>query len=200
MKRLDDAVIYDGPEFALMLVRYFENLPFHFSGEIASVQCSSENTRDYLAQRGNDAGWRPLGRIPALGSKTAAELKPVALQAYFVIDDRILVWTSRVFKISFDGCGVFAMWDPTKLSSDKIDPVEKPAYCAPEGTADCRTYDFDGDRAPVYSDIQARMDGFVSFTVQSIAFRPLSTIRIRSENFGITWQIVEITGASLTPL
>lgn len=152
------------------------------------MQCSSGNTKEYGEGRTNDEGWRPLGRIGALGSEDAEELLESARREYIVIDDEILVWTSRVFKVSFDGCGSFATWSPMGLPDDRIDPVEKPDYCAPKGTTDCSNDDFSGSRTPVYSDIRARSDGTVSFTVQSKTFKPSDTLTISSHDFGRTWQ------------
>lgn len=189
MRRLDEALIHGGPKLRLKVVRYYENLPFHFSGEIGVVQCASSATRGIEAGRTNDSGWVPLGRVRALGSGSACELLPLARADYLVGHDRTLVWKGTVLQVSFDGCSAFATWDPTTLPQERIDPVEKPDYCAPKGSGDCRYYDFQGDRAPRYSEIRVTPGGTIDFRVASRSFTPAQTLRVTSEDSGATWRI-----------
>ena len=39
------------------LVRYYENLPLHYTGEVFRVQCASVHTADSPAHRTQEAGW-----------------------------------------------------------------------------------------------------------------------------------------------
>jgi hypothetical protein len=191
IRRLDDAPMHDGPGLRLKLVRYHENLPWHFSGEIGVVQCSSDGTRAVKAARTNDRGWVPLGRVSAIGSRTARELLPQATADYQVLNERTLVWKGTVLQVSFDGCATFAMWDPTSLPLERINPVAKPDHCAPKGTGDCRYYDFQGDRTPVYSEIAVTSDGGIEFFASSESFLPSRRIRVTSTDSGTTWQVAE---------
>jgi hypothetical protein len=188
LRRLDEASMYEGTGLRLKVVRYHENLPLHFTGEIGVVQCASSGTQGLAAGRTNDPGWVALGRVSALGSGSASELLPRARADYLVVDEGTLVWKGTVLQVSYDGCASFAMWDPTTLPAERINPVAKPDYCAPRGTADCRYHDFMDDRTPDYTEIQVRPDGRIGFLARSRSFVP-PALRVTSEDSGKTWRI-----------
>jgi hypothetical protein len=192
LRRLDDAPIHTSPTLRLRLVRYYENLPLHYTGEIYVVQCASDATRDAPAGATSDAGWVALGRGGAIGSERAADLVASQRERYHVLGARLLVWTGTVLKVSFDGCGSFATWDPTTLGADAILPAPKPDFCAPVGAGDCRYMDFEGDRAPRYEEIVATEGGAITFRISSKAFRRAAALRVSSEDGGTTWTVAEI--------
>lgn len=192
LQKLDEAVFYAGPRFKLKLVRYYENLPLHYTGEVFRVQCTSEQTANSPGHKTQDPGWRTLGNGGAIGSKNAAELVERERRNYLVMDDQTLVWLGNGVSVSFDACGQFRAWYPTSLPGELIDPVEKPDFCAPKGKADCRHYDFQGDRAPHFGDIQVSRQGAISFTVRSKAFRGERIVRVHSTDFGRTWTFTSI--------
>ena len=187
-RRLDEALIHQGPQFQLKLVRYFQDIPLSYSGEIFVVQCSSAKTRNSPAQKTQDAGRRSLGSGGAIGSNSAVELAVRERRNYLVIDDMTLVWLGTGVNVSFDACGGFHSWYPTALAEDVITPVTKPDYCQPRGTADCRYYDFMGDRAPRFDEINVTSSGGISFIVHSKAIRDGKAVHVRSSDFGRTWQ------------
>lgn len=189
-RKLDEAVIYEGPQFTLKLVRYFENLPFHYTGEVFRVQCASPQTSNSPAHQTQDAGWVSLGNGGAIGSKSAAELAERERRNYVVVDDHLLVWIGNGVNVSFDACGSFRGWHPTSLPEDLIVPAEKPDYCKPRGDVDCRHYDFLGDREPQFEDIRVTAQGSISFLVRSKAIRNGKSIRIQSQDFGKTWVLL----------
>jgi hypothetical protein len=186
-RKLDEAVFHDGPQFKLKLTRYYENLPLHYVGEVYRVHCASALTAQSPAHKTQDAGWVTIGNGGAIGSKSAAELVEPIRAAYRVIDERTLVWTGNGFQISHDACGQFQSWYPTSLPAELIDPVKKPEYCAPAGTADCRNYDFMGDRTPRFEEIEVLPSGRVAFVARSAAFRPSGAVRVESADSGRTW-------------
>lgn len=190
VEKLDEAFIYEGPQFKLKLVRYYENLPFHYVGEVFNVQCSSATTARSPGHKRQDPGWVTLGNGGAIGSKNAGQLAERELRNYLIVDERTLVWVGTGFNVSFDACGSFLHWHPVSLPEDMVVPVEKPDYCRPQGTADCRHYDFLGDREPGFTQIQVSpQEGHISFVVQSRAFKNTKGLRVRSADFGKTWQI-----------
>jgi hypothetical protein len=191
-RKLDEAVFYDGPQVKLKLTRYFENLPLHYVGEVFRVQCGSAETASSPAHKTQDTGWVSIGNGGAIGSKSAGELVPLVRDSYRVIDDRTLVWTGNGFQVSFDACGHFQSWYPSRLPPEMIDPVEKPEWCAPAGTADCRNYDFFGDRHPKFEEIEVRPDGRVSFVVRTPAIRPNGVLRVESSDSGRNWEVGEV--------
>ena len=131
-RKLDEVVFYEGPQFKLKLVRYYENLPFHYTGKVFRVQCSSANTVDSPGHEKLDPGWVEIGSGGAIGSTSAKELVNRERTHYLIVDDRTLVTTGGwALKVSFDACGSFRFWDPTALPLELIDPVDKPATCAP---------------------------------------------------------------------
>lgn len=178
----------EGPQFRVKLVRYYENLPLHYTGEVFRVQCSSAHTTNSPGHKTQDAGWVTLGNGGAIGSKSAAELAEHERRNYLVVDDQTLVWIGNGVNVSFDACGSFRGWYPTSLSDDLIVPAEKPEYCAPRGTSDCRHYDFLGDREPRFEDILVSPHGTISFTVRSRAFRHSKAVQVTSMDFGRTWK------------
>lgn len=187
-RKLDEAVFYDGPQFKLKLVRYYENLPLHYVGEVYRVHCGSAATANSPAHKTQDSGWVTIGNGGAIGSRSAAELVPKLRDAYRVIDERTLVWTGNGLEVSYDACGQFRSWYPTSLPADMIDQVEKPEWCAPAGTADCRHYDFMGERTPKFEQIEVHPDGRVSFVARSAAFRP-GAVRMESGDSGRSWKV-----------
>jgi hypothetical protein len=189
-RKLDEAVFYDGPEFKLKLVRYYENLPLHYVGEVYRVHCGSAQTAQSPAHATQDSGWVTIGNGGAIGSKSATELVGRVRDSYRVIDKRTLVWTGNGLEVSFDACGQFQSWYPTSLPAELIDPVKKPDYCAPAGTADCRNYDFLGERTPQFERIQVQPNGQVAFVARSAAFRPNGAVRVESADSGRTWEVM----------
>ena len=192
-RKLDEVVFHDGPEFKLKLVRYYENLPFHYVGEVFRVHCGSAATAQSPAHATQDAGWVTIGNGGAIGSKSAAEVVERVRNAYRVIDERTLVWTGNGFQVSFDACGQFRSWYPAALPAEMIDPVKKPDYCAPVGTADCGNLDFLGDRMPRFEEIEVRPHGRVAFVVRSAALKP-GAVLVESADSGRTWQVREVRG------
>lgn len=190
-KRLDEVVFYDGPRFRLKLVRYYENYPLHFSGEVFRIQCSSDRTWNPGTEM-QDPGWVMISQGVAIGSKSAKEVAEHEQRNYHVLGDEILVWTGNGVNVSFDACGKFQAWYPGNLPIDLIVPVDKPDYCAPKGKADCRNYDFQGDRAPKFEAIWADAQGTISFLVHSKAFRDNQSLRVRSNDFGKTWSLTSV--------
>ncbi|MBK6295331.1 MAG: hypothetical protein IPF55_14395 [Rhodoferax sp.] len=189
-RKLDEAMIYEGAYLRLKLVRYFENLPLHYTGEVFRVQCSSAQTGNFLAHKTQDAGWSSLGNGGAIGSKSAAELAERERRNYSVIDDRIVVWIGNGVNVSFDACGTFRGWYPASLPQDVIVPTDKPDHCKPRGNADCRHYDFLGEREPRFEDVRVSPNGQISFVVSSKALRHGKAVRVESVDFGKTWKTV----------
>jgi hypothetical protein len=186
-KRLDEAMLHDGPGFRLKVVRYYEKYPMHYNGEVFRVMCESPNTASSPAHKTQDAGWVTVGNGGAIGRGDAAEIAKQEKKNYVVLNDTTLAWIGTGFNISFDACGRFRNWYPTMLSPDLIDTIAKPEWCAPKGTADCRHYDFLGDRAPRYSNIRVEPNGVIEFTAESPAFRG-GVLRLRSADAGATWE------------
>jgi len=191
-QRLDEYVFYDGPQFRLKVVRFYRNIPFDQLGEHAVVMCQSENTADFPAQDPQDAGWRVLGSADVQGSHNASEAALGMKDDYDVFDDHTLIGKMQAFNISFDACGHFINWDPTRLPQAMINPLEKPDSCAPNGPADCRYYDFEGDRAPRYEKIRVAGKGEVSFTASSPAFKDVELLRVQTRNNGTVWQVERV--------
>ena len=188
-RKLDEALFYDGPQFKLKLTRYYENIPLHYVGEVYRVHCGSAETAHSRAHKTQDSGWVSIGNGGAIGSKSAAELVPLVRSSYHVIDERTLVWTGNGLEVSFDACGQFRGWYPSRLEAHMIDPVEKPEWCAPAGTADCRNYDFMGERHPRFEEIAVRPSGQVTFVARTPALRPTGALRVESRDSGRTWTV-----------
>jgi hypothetical protein len=186
---LDESVFYQGREFKLKLTRYYENLPPHYVGEVYRVQCASAATASSPARKTQDSGWVALGNGSAIGSKSAAELVGLVRNSYRVIDDKTLVWTGYGFNVSFDACGHFQSWVPSRLPPEMINSVQKPEWCAPVGTGDCRNFDFFGERHPKFEQIEVKPGGRVSFVVRTAALRPSGALLVESTDSGRSWTV-----------
>lgn len=186
-RKLDEAMIYEDPHFRVKLVRYYENLLFHYTGEVFRVQCSSARTTNSPGHKTQEAGWVTLGNGSAIGSKSAAALAERERRNYRVVNDLTLVWVGNGVNVSFDACGSFRAWYPTSLPEALIVPVEKPEYCAPRGTVNCRHYDFLNEREPRFEDIRVSPQGTISFVLHTKALRDNKAVRVRSTDFGQTW-------------
>ena len=188
--KLDEAILYEGPQFKLKVVRYYESLPFHFVGEVYSVQCGSAGTADSSGHTTQDPGWVTLASGAAIGSKSAAELIERERSHFRPIDDVTLVWLGAGLQVSFDACGEIRSWYPWELPSELIDPAEKPPYCKPTGNVDCSKDDFLGDREARFDEILVEpAAGTVSFVVRSKALKSGSGVRVTSADRGRTWTI-----------
>jgi len=188
-RKLDEAVLYQGPAFKLKLARYYENLPLHYTGEVFRVQCASAGTAASPAHATQDSGWVTLGNGGAIGSRNAAELVERERRNYLVFDRETLVWLGNGLNVSFDACTQFRGWYPTSLPESLIDPADKPPYCAPQGTVDCRSYDFLGDREARFDSIRVEHDGTVSFVVRTRALKHDRALRVESADSGRTWSV-----------
>lgn len=187
-ERLDEKVFYDGPEFKLKLVRYYESLFLHFSGEVYSVQCQSAATMNMKSRsKREDDGWRMITTGAALGSTSAQEIIDTVGGNYLVVDEQTFVELRNGLSVTFDACGSIQGWYPTELPIELIDQVEKPDHCAPKGTGDCRHYDFMGDRAAHIDAVTIDGSGHISFVVQSKAFKDQAAFLISSVDFGRSW-------------
>lgn len=188
-QKLDEAPLYDGPQFRLRLVRYYENLPLHYSGEVFTVQCASAQTRGAPAHKTQEAGWVTLGRGGAIGAGDAAALAARERPNYLVFDERTLAWVGNGINVSFDACGSFNAWYPTALPAALIVPADKPDYCKPRGTADCAGYDFIDGREPRYRDLRVSPAGAIAFVMESTALRDGKAVRVESDDHGRTWRV-----------
>ena len=186
-RKLDEVVFHDGPRFRLKLVRYHENYPLHYTGEVFRVQCASAQTQLSPAHRTQEAGWVTLGNGGAIGSRSAAELVQRERAHYRIVDESTLVWIGNGVNVSYDACGRFRSWHPTALPEEWIIPVEKPDHCKPKGRTDCRHLDFIGERAPRYDEIRATAGGRITFRVRSMAFKSAEVVQVESTDFGKTW-------------
>ena len=192
-RKLDQEIFYSGPEFKLKLVRYYENLPLHYTGEVFRVQCSSLKTSHLPGHAKQDPGWRTLGNGSAIGSKSAKHLASLESKNYLVLSDRILAWKGNGISISFDACGSFRSWYPSSLPAAMVIPAKKPPYCKPTGSADCSNLDFVGVRAPKFENVEVSSSGHITFVLRSEALKQKDGVKIRSTDFGKTWVVNEAT-------
>jgi hypothetical protein len=153
------------------------------------VMCQSDNTGDYSGNNRQDAGWRMLGEVDARGSKHARDVVPGLQDDYLVFDEHTLIAKINVLNISFDACGHFISWDPTRLPQDMIAAVQRPDSCSPDGPLDCRYYDFEGERKPQYEEISVTGSGQLSFRVRAPAFRVVQSLHVQTRNNGALWHV-----------
>lgn len=198
LRKLDEAVFLDTPQLTLKLVRYYENLPFSYTGEIYVTQCSSPNSKELPASDVNEPGWRVIDRGAALGSKSALEVVEKVRNRYTVIDDGILYRSYVPLNISIDGCRTLIKWDPVTLPAEMIIPAALPEHCKQEDKtvkAVCErmygpSWPFQAEgRLPRYFDVRATRQGKISFRMQSAAIKDGSILFVTSSNGGKSWDV-----------
>ncbi|MFO0773523.1 MAG: hypothetical protein U0172_02520 [Nitrospiraceae bacterium] len=187
--KLDEEIFYAGPSFSLKLVRYHENLPLHYTGDIFVVSCASKATSRSQAQHTQDAGWVQVGRGGAIGSTSAHDVVQRERSKYIVLRDRVLFVPGTVMRVSFNFCAGFEQWDPTTLPPDSLTSRERPEFCKPKGLGDCRYYDFEGDWVPHYTDIELGEGGTLSFRVSAKAFKSGTPLIVKTSDSGRTWSV-----------
>ena len=128
----------------------------------------------------------------ALESKNAQEVVDYLKDEYLIMDERTVVKAGGGIGVSFDACGTFRHWSAVKLPLELINQIDKPDYCKPKGDADCRHYDFQGDRAPEIEDIRTDSSGRISFVARSKAFKDGAVYRIESQDSGRSWGYTRI--------
>jgi hypothetical protein len=192
--RLDEVVFYEGPEFKLKIVRYYENLPLHYVGEVFRVMCQSANTRSRPGQKFQDAGWRTLTNGGAIGTKSAGDLIQTVKPRFKIIDDRILAYQSNiVLLVTFDACGRFSEWNPKLLPRGLIAPPPEGQRCIKLTDRSCQYDLFAGDRFPVFDEIVANKNGHISFLVKSKALLIKgSAYRVESADYGESWKYTPV--------
>jgi hypothetical protein len=188
-QRIDAAVLHQQGALTLQLVRYYDKVGVSYEGEVFRVHCSSPSTRSIAAARMQPAGSVTIGNGSAIGSQSAEELARRERPRYVVFDEQTLAWWSNLaLHVSFDGCLGNRKWSPVALPESMIDLRPKPAHCA-QG-ADCRHYDFMGERAPQYESISVRGDT-ISFVVRTSAIKG-GSLRVTSTDRGATWRVAPL--------
>ena len=173
-RKLDEVVFYDGPHFKLKLVRYYENLPFSFVGEVFRVQALSAFTAHIPGHRTQDPGWKTLGMGGATGSNNAQEILDRERHKYLIINDETLVWVDNGFNISFESLRSSRSWSPTSLSDEFITRAGK---------------SLNANQTFRFENIEVSQKGLISFTVHSKEFKNQDALKIRSADFGKTWSV-----------
>jgi hypothetical protein len=180
-RKLDEVTFYEGPEFKLKLVRYYEFLLLHFEGEVFSVQCHSENTAHMPKNNRQDAGWRTVSNGAALESSSAEQVLDEHRHEYVVLNDRSFVKVGNGIIASFDACQTYRYWQPDSIPSEFVMEVE--SDCS---TADpCNVRTFVGEAAVKISEIEQTANA-VTFKVQSSALKE-GALLVTSDDLGRSW-------------
>lgn len=191
--RLDEVVFHDGSGYKLKIVRYYENLPLHYVGEVFRVMCQSPNTKRNRSHKFQDEGWRMLTNGGAIGTKSAADLIEIVNPRFKTITENILAYQSNiVLLVTFDACGSFREWNPQLLPSEWIAPPSKDQRCIKLTDGSCRYNLFEGDRFPAFDEIVATRNGHISFLVKSKAFLKANAYRVQSTDYGKTWTYIPV--------
>jgi hypothetical protein len=175
IRELDQAQIYKGPKFELVLVRFYKNYPLHFSGATFNVQCKSVNTLNSKAHDERRAGWAVVGGNSALDSESALQLLEEQRKNYIVVDDDIVVRLSPdSFAVSFDACGSSNVWNVSSLPAEFLaKSVQSHVGYVPTS----------------YDNIKVSANGQIQFTALSAKFADSKVIEVESTDFGDTWRV-----------
>jgi hypothetical protein len=185
-RRLDEFVFHKGPKYTLKAVRYYRNIFLHYNGEVFSIQCRSAGTERFRAGERQDKGWNNILTGGAIGTESAKDVVAVWQEYFLFLDDDTLAVTHSGLSVTFDACATFQGWYATQVPIEMVDQIEKPSHCAPQGTGDCRHYDFQGDRAAKIEELRISPDGAINFLARTPAFKA-GILRIESADKGQTW-------------
>jgi hypothetical protein len=188
-KKLDEMVFFDGSGFKLKLVRYYEDYPWHFSGEISVIHCATDQTRSIRTHsRTQENGWVEVERIRALGSKSSAEVLERAQLKPRVIDEKtLMIIGANRFLGTFDGCQKFISWHASQ--EELLIQQSKPEHCQHDTTQLCPgVTPFEGDRQLRFSNLRFDpQSGNISFLVKSTAFKDGASFTVSSRDRGRSW-------------
>ncbi len=188
-RKLDEAVVVERPELTLKVVHLRERLPLHYDGHRYRVYCRSPATEAVYARAAAEPGWRPIGDLLHDNQGRSAEAFVAAVRdGYPIHAPGLMTWSAIALSATWDGCGRIAQWDPAQLPGLFIDPVPKPDHCRPRGGADCRYYDFQNARRPVYQLAAVTPGGRLEFSVHTPALR--HRLRVATANAGRVWHVV----------
>lgn len=158
--RLDAAPLHQGPRFELRVVRYYENLPLSYTGEVYRVQCRSDQTAALPAARMHEPGWATVTNGGAIDTTSAAQLAESLRRQFLVLSDDVVIWMNETFAIvTFDACGSFAAWRPSP------------------------------EVATSFRDVRLEGPGVLSFVAAPAAPTDGKPLRVRTEDAGATWLV-----------
>lgn len=191
VRKLDEVAMYDGPNLRLSLTRYFEDVPLHWAGEIYVVHCTSNETKSFHSNESpGKSGSTIVERGGALGSKSAVEVANRVREQYKVIDDKVLInASSGIFKISFNACGDFKIWNGWYLPEGTINLVPQSSCSGKEKSLNpCPWMNFEGVAKIKFSEIKVDSSlKKVQFRASSKAFKNGKDLIVSFENGGKSW-------------
>ena len=169
-----EKVFYQGNGIELKMITAYENLLFHFTGNTYQIQCKSEKTQRFKAQKFSKSGWNNYLPIPnkiiALRIMPDSEidiekLASVAKESIKVTDSETLMINSgdNVF-VSWDGCKSFMKWS----QGETIPHLDK-------------NYQIE------YSGFHATKNGFASFNVE--AKQTNFYYKVSTSDYGKNWNL-----------
>ncbi len=171
---IDEMVFYQGNGIELKVITVYENLLFHFTGHTYRIQCKSEKTQSFKAQKFSQSGWNNYLPIPnkiiALRIMPDSEiniekLASVAKESIKVTDtETLMIESGDIVFVSWNGCKSFTKWSQSKVipNLDKNYEVQ-------------------------YSELQASKNGHASFNVhakQTNFYYQVSTL-----DYGKNWSL-----------
>ena len=206
--KLNEEVFYDDGNIELKVVRYFENLPFHYRGITFRVGCRSRNTVAQPGYKIQDPGWRDIGTYVGmmdLGPEPILnDLVDAAKGGYRLTESDTMIYigalgTAPGVAVTWDACRTFSYW---RLKSIPDDYVKQEGYqgCLrehPSWLSTCKKWRFRGEYSPVFHDLEAKASGYASFVVSSMAFLETDSYKIETHDYGKTWNLHPIIRAAV---
>lgn len=190
-RKLDETIFFDSSGFKLKLVRYYDDIPLHYSGEISVIHCATDQTRSFRAHSNTqENGWSKVEHIGAFGSKSSTEnLERVQLKPRVIDEQTLTIIGDNRFLATFDGCRTFINWNAWQLPDELITQQPRPEHCKYLPADICPgVTTFEGDRLLQFSNIRIDpQSGNISFLVKSGAFKGGVNIAVSSEDRGRTW-------------
>lgn len=204
--KLDEATFYKDDFLELKVVRYLENMPFHYYGNVARVMARSSNTAHCYKRKYQDSGWRELGTPfgdDPLGPNPSLELLvEAARNTLKVTDQGTMIYGKNGVVVTWDGCGTMRYWGANNIKGSDFVSTDKYEKCLEEslikekngalskgwGKLNCWSRNFHGENSFHTWDLYAKKDGYASFKVKSNAFKDSIILLVETHDFGKTWK------------
>lgn len=205
--KLDEKKIFKKNGIELKVSTYFENLPFHFNGNIYRIECKSRHTK--YKSIPTHSGFLKLG-YTSDSDFDIDVLAKVAREGYHVTDQEVMIVSSdKSIFITWNGCLSFSTWSLENIvSEDLVESTPQYKECLLQtkknmnwphirsrvnklGSIEksCQSQKFSGNNLPVFSNFQAASNGTASVLIQSGAFKNSRSIIVKIRDFGKNWTI-----------
>ena len=200
-ERTGESVLFDSGKIKVVVVQFYEDMPWHYYGLRHEVWCKSESTADM--QRGvMDRGWNMIGYsgVSEPGQSPTNATKKKSLDAavleqkkqlVFLDEETIVQAGGGILTVTFNGCKSFSIWNGWELPEQLVIQAAKSQNCV---NNHCPWENYAGERQISFSNINVDTHSkHISFLARSKGFRD-GELLISSVDAGRRWLVANKQG------